>query len=93
MHDFPNDGKVFVSGIQMHGGASDQAKAYTLAEVKAATNNFKNQIGEGGFGPVYTGRLPDGKEVAVKRCRPSNKHGTAEFANEVWISISSLELF
>ena len=70
----------------MHSGSSDQAKAYTLAEVKAATNNFQNQIGEGGFGPVYTGRLPDGREVAVKRCRPSNKHGTAEFANEVWIS-------
>jgi len=57
--------------------------AYSFNEVKVVTNNFKNQISEGSFGPVYKGRLSDGREVAVKRCRPSNRLGFTEFFDEV----------
>ncbi|KAI4295819.1 hypothetical protein L6164_035822 [Bauhinia variegata] len=36
--------------------------------IKVATNNFSdaNKLGQGGFGPVYKGRLSSGQEVAVK---------------------------
>lgn len=40
-----------------------QARKFALSELVAATGNFKdgNYIGEGGFGQVYKGRLPDGE--------------------------------
>lgn len=40
-------------------------------------------IGEGGFGPVYRGTLPDGQEVAVKVRSATSTQGTREFDNEV----------
>ncbi|KAI4974563.1 hypothetical protein ZWY2020_047843 [Hordeum vulgare] len=36
----------------------------------------------GGFGPVYLGRLPDGREVAVKRLGAGSRQGAGEFKNE-----------
>jgi len=41
---------------------------YTLRELEAATNGLceENVIGEGGYGIVYRGLLPDGNKVAVK---------------------------
>ncbi|KAK9092138.1 hypothetical protein Syun_027049 [Stephania yunnanensis] len=51
----------------------------------SATNNFSalNVLGEGGFGPVYKGKLPDGREVAVKRLSCISEQGSEEFTNEV----------
>ncbi|KAL2636103.1 hypothetical protein R1flu_007582 [Riccia fluitans] len=66
--------------------AVKQARAFTLHEVQVATNNYKIKIGEGGFGPVYYGRLPDGTEVAVKMNSETSNQGTTEFINEVWNS-------
>lgn len=41
---------------------------FTLRELEAATNGLceENVIGEGGYGIVYRGLLPDGNKVAVK---------------------------
>ncbi|KAI8556152.1 hypothetical protein RHMOL_Rhmol05G0229700 [Rhododendron molle] len=62
-----------------------QSLQYDLGPIKAATNNFSddNKIGEGGFGPVYKGLLPDGQEVAVKRLSRTSGQGALEFKNEV----------
>ncbi|KAL2636114.1 hypothetical protein R1flu_007593 [Riccia fluitans] len=67
------------------GGAfiGKQAKGFTLHEVEVATHKYKTMIGEGGFGPVYYGRLPDGTEVAVKVNSETSSQGTTEFLNEV----------
>ncbi|XP_061368994.1 G-type lectin S-receptor-like serine/threonine-protein kinase At4g27290 [Gastrolobium bilobum] len=56
-----------------------------LSTIASATNNFSvnNKIGEGGFGPVYKGRLASGKEIAVKRLSRSSTQGMIEFKNEV----------
>ncbi|XP_013591328.1 PREDICTED: receptor-like serine/threonine-protein kinase SD1-6 isoform X1 [Brassica oleracea var. oleracea] len=53
--------------------------------VAIATNNFSdgNKLGKGGFGIVYKGMLPDGKEIAVKRLSKKSLQGTSEFKNEV----------
>ncbi|WOH07333.1 hypothetical protein DCAR_0726763 [Daucus carota subsp. sativus] len=50
-----------------------------------ATDNFSpnNQIGEGGFGPVYKGILKEGQEIAVKRLSKNSSQGLDEFINEV----------
>ncbi|KAJ1406732.1 S-locus receptor kinase, C-terminal [Sesbania bispinosa] len=58
---------------------------FDLSTIAHATNNFSNgnKLGEGGFGPVYKGTLPDGREIAVKRLSRSSKQGSKEFKNEV----------
>ncbi|KAL7244080.1 hypothetical protein ACSBR1_016333 [Camellia fascicularis] len=40
-------------------------------------------LGKGGFGPVYKGTLPDGREIAVKRLSKTSSQGLKEFKNEV----------
>ncbi|XP_059064835.1 probable LRR receptor-like serine/threonine-protein kinase At1g67720 [Cryptomeria japonica] len=57
-------------------------RSFSLLAMKTATINFSQKIGEGGFGSVYFGRLPDGKDVAVKLLS-SSKQGLAEFLNEI----------
>ncbi|KAJ4976724.1 hypothetical protein NE237_001830 [Protea cynaroides] len=58
---------------------------FDFSMVIAATNNFAdvNKIGEGGFGSVYMGKLPNGQEIAVKRLSKNSGQGAAEFKNEV----------
>ncbi|XP_004239170.1 probable LRR receptor-like serine/threonine-protein kinase At1g67720 isoform X1 [Solanum lycopersicum] len=67
------------------GSLMDEGVAYyiPLSEIEEATENFSKQIGKGSFGPVYYGRLRDGKEVAVKTMADSSSHGTKQFATEV----------
>ena len=65
-------------------------QTFTLANIEAATHNYKTLIGEGGFGSVYRGKLPDGQEVAVKVRSATSTQGTREFQNEVLLSITKL---
>jgi len=59
------------------------ANPYSLAQITIATDNFKIQIGKGGFGPVYYGKLEDGREVVVKIFDVKSSQGPSEFFNEV----------
>ncbi|XVE87893.1 hypothetical protein DITRI_Ditri19aG0025200 [Diplodiscus trichospermus] len=54
--------------------------------VSSATNDFAftKKIDEGGFGPVYMGKLPTGQEIAVKRLSKDSGQGLNEFKNEAW---------
>ncbi|XP_031274642.1 putative cysteine-rich receptor-like protein kinase 20 [Pistacia vera] len=58
---------------------------YTLNVIEAATNRFSvgNKLGQGGYGPVYKGILPDGQEIAVKKLSKTSTQGFEEFKNEV----------
>ncbi|KAJ8542959.1 hypothetical protein K7X08_005482 [Anisodus acutangulus] len=58
---------------------------FDLVTVTSATENFScaNVIGEGGFGPVYKGILPDGQEIAVKRLSKYSGQGVQELKNEI----------
>ncbi|KAJ0979352.1 hypothetical protein J5N97_014826 [Dioscorea zingiberensis] len=53
----------------------DRPEQFTFAELAAATKNFslENKIGSGSFGTVYTGKLADGREVAIKRSESGPK--------------------
>ncbi|KAI4295821.1 hypothetical protein L6164_035824 [Bauhinia variegata] len=57
---------------------------FDLATIEAATNRFSDEmkIGQGGFGAVYKGILPNGQEIAVKRLSVTSLQGAVEFRNE-----------
>ncbi|KAI4312934.1 hypothetical protein MLD38_037720 [Melastoma candidum] len=58
---------------------------FNLNIISEATDNFSNvkKLGQGGFGSVYLGKLPNGQEIAVKRLSRNSGQGKIEFTNEV----------
>jgi serine/threonine protein kinase len=85
---------IFVLVKKRRKAARQQEELYNLvgrpnifssAELKLATDNFSSQnvIGEGGYGPVYKGKLPDGRIIAVKQLSQSSHQGKSEFVTEV----------
>ncbi|KAH7280431.1 hypothetical protein KP509_37G067000 [Ceratopteris richardii] len=60
-------------------------RRFTYKEISKATKSFDKscEIGEGGFGKVYFGKLEDGKRVAVKRAGEFSHQGMKEFQNEI----------
>lgn len=86
----------FVSD-NVHGDNINQANhqelpLFNFEELATATNNFHptNKLGQGGFGPVYRGKLQNGKEIAVKRLSRASGQGLEELMNEV-VVISKLQ--
>ncbi|XP_052183279.1 cysteine-rich receptor-like protein kinase 44 isoform X1 [Diospyros lotus] len=60
---------------------------YDFATISTATDDFSedNKLGQGGFGAVYWGRLPNEQEIAVKRLSKNSRQGDREFKNEVML--------
>ncbi|KAL5763501.1 hypothetical protein ACOSP7_019765 [Xanthoceras sorbifolium] len=60
---------------------------FSYCELAEATNNFNHEkeLGDGGFGTVYHGKLRDGREVAVKRLYEHNYRRVEQFINEIEI--------
>ncbi|KAK7269959.1 hypothetical protein RIF29_22782 [Crotalaria pallida] len=58
---------------------------FNFDTIRDATNDFSdaNKLGQGGFGVVYMGRLPNGEKIAVKRLSRDSGQGDIEFKNEV----------
>ncbi|WJZ96230.1 hypothetical protein VitviT2T_014936 [Vitis vinifera] len=86
-----------VSDANILGDRMNQVKLEELplvdfGKLVTATNNFDeaNKLGQGGFGSVYRGRLPEGQEIAVKRLSRASAQGLEEFMNEV-VVISKLQ--
>ncbi|KAL4346827.1 hypothetical protein GQ457_17G016660 [Hibiscus cannabinus] len=69
------------------GSLGNSKSLFTYEELSEATNGFSDQnlLGEGGFGAVYKGHLPDGREVAVKQLKIGGGQGEREFKAEVAI--------
>ncbi|CAD6256426.1 unnamed protein product [Miscanthus lutarioriparius] len=76
------DDEALVWGME---GKSSQLMVYDFTEVLQATGDFseENKLEQGGFGPVYKGRFPDGMEIAVKRLSSHSGQGFMEFKNEI----------
>ncbi|XP_021274201.1 L-type lectin-domain containing receptor kinase IX.1-like [Herrania umbratica] len=63
-------------------------RRFTFQDLVSATNNFANErkLGEGGFGAVYKGYLPDlDMAVTVKKISRGSRQGKREYITEVKI--------
>ena len=57
-----------------------------MEEIRKATRDFSEKIGEGGFGVVYKGQSSKSWQnctVAIKRLNPKGRQGNVEFQNEL----------
>lgn len=68
------------SFLQKH--EAQHPKRYSYSEVKTMTKSFSHKLGQGGFGTVYMGKMPNGKPIAVKLLKSCKDDGQ-EFMNEV----------
>ncbi|XP_038686021.1 probable LRR receptor-like serine/threonine-protein kinase At1g56140 [Tripterygium wilfordii] len=66
-------------------GIDTKPYTFTYAELRTATEDFNphNKLGEGGFGPVYKGKLNDGRVVAVKQLSVTSHQGKSQFVTEI----------
>ncbi|KAK1280617.1 Cysteine-rich receptor-like protein kinase 10 [Acorus gramineus] len=76
--------KKFLSG-KARDTENTNSLLFDFDTLRVATDDFSdsNKLGEGGFGPVYKGRLPDGGEIAVKMLASGSGQGLEELRNEV----------
>lgn len=60
---------------------------FSYKDLEEATHNFdaSKELGDGGYGAVYHGKLRDGREVAVKRLYQNNYKRVEQFMNEIEI--------
>ncbi|KAL2494965.1 G-type lectin S-receptor-like serine/threonine-protein kinase [Forsythia ovata] len=77
---------------KLYVGKIEELPLFSFETLANATDQFhdENMLGKGGFGPVYKGKLADGKEIAVKRLSIASGQGMEEFMNEV-VVISKLQ--
>ncbi|KAK8917091.1 Proline-rich receptor-like protein kinase PERK9 [Platanthera zijinensis] len=73
--------------LQPEPGLGNSKSLFSFEELHQITDSFSEQnlLGEGGFGSVYKGILPDGREVAVKQLKIGGGQGEREFKAEVEI--------
>ncbi|KAK6918935.1 Bulb-type lectin domain [Dillenia turbinata] len=87
LYDSERRVKEFIESGQFKEGDKKDIDApfVHLGTILAATDHFsdENKLGQGGFGPVYKGKFPEGLEIAVKRLSSGSSQGLGEFKNEV----------
>lgn len=77
------DNNSRLSSPRGRSGVFDNSKHFTYKELKLMTGNFREEIGRGGFGPVFKGYLDTEIPVAVKMRSNMSSQGDKEFLAEV----------
>ncbi|GAV72854.1 LOW QUALITY PROTEIN: B_lectin domain-containing protein/Pkinase_Tyr domain-containing protein, partial [Cephalotus follicularis] len=77
------------ASFELGGGKDHELPLLSFSCIAIATDSFSNKLGEGGFGPVYKGKL-SGQDIAVKRLSKTSGQGVEELKNEVQL-ISKLQ--
>ncbi|KAJ0987183.1 hypothetical protein J5N97_005539 [Dioscorea zingiberensis] len=82
-----NTQKEEEDGNSLEAIAVKEQKVFRYETLATATHDFnpRYKLGEGGYGPVFKGKLGDGREVAVKRLGRGSTQGKREFSNEAML--------
>ncbi|CAN4124928.1 unnamed protein product [Withania somnifera] len=86
VHNTEEEG-IEVIDIQDDDQCNIDVPFFSFESILVATDDFseQNKLGQGGFGPVYKGTFPGGREIAVKRLSTHSGQGINEFKNEVML--------
>ncbi|XP_074351299.1 wall-associated receptor kinase 2-like [Apium graveolens] len=73
--------------LSKEGVTVESTKLFTSEELKKATNNYASDriLGQGGYGIVFKGFLPEQRVVAIKRSKIMDKNQIEQFINEMVI--------
>nr|XP_017244904.1 PREDICTED: G-type lectin S-receptor-like serine/threonine-protein kinase At2g19130 isoform X2 [Daucus carota subsp. sativus] len=66
----------------IYDGAAEDLMVFKYKYIRKSTKNFSEKLGEGGFGSVLKGTLPNSKAIAVKMLK-NLKQGEKQFRAEV----------
>ena len=80
-----NGGILLQQQLSNHRGFVETTKIFSSEELKKATNNYDESrvLGQGGYGTVYEGVLPNNKLVAIKKSKIGNQSQIDQFVNEI----------
>ncbi|BBH01191.1 cell wall-associated kinase [Prunus dulcis] len=80
-----NGGLLLQQQLAIQGSPMETTKIFTAEELEKATNNYHESrvLGEGGYGTVYKGVLPDNKVVAIKKSKIGVSTQKEQFVNEM----------
>ena len=82
-----NGGILLQQKLSNHQGSVETAKIYSAEELEKATNNYNvsRVLGQGGYGTVYRGILPDNKVIAIKKSKIGSQRQVEQFINEITV--------
>ncbi|KAG8378452.1 hypothetical protein BUALT_Bualt08G0138700 [Buddleja alternifolia] len=80
-----NGGELLQEELVRRERSQDMVKIFSSSELEKATNDFHSSmiIGQGGFGTVYKGLLPDNIITAIKKSKRVDPNQIHQFINEV----------
>ncbi|KAL6206440.1 hypothetical protein ACLB2K_023688 [Fragaria x ananassa] len=85
-HFKENGGLLLLQQLASRGSSMKTTKIFNAEELEKATNNYHESrvLGEGGYGTVYKGILPDDTVVAIKKSKGTGAATQCDqFVNEV----------
>ncbi|XP_054776635.1 G-type lectin S-receptor-like serine/threonine-protein kinase B120 isoform X2 [Prosopis cineraria] len=82
--EFSGSAELSLEGHELSG---PELPLFNFDCIAIATDNFseENRLGQGGFGPVYKGKLRGEEQIAVKRLSRKSGQGLEEFKNEMML--------